>query len=273
MGAAIATALQDSGHQVRAWNRTRRTGPTGVQMLPEPGAAVAGASHVLLCLYDFEACREVLVDCEPALEAGCLVVNTSTIGPTEALDLERLVRGAGARYVHAPVMGSVPAVRAGRLVVLAGGSRRDVDDARQVLDAVAREIRYVGDPGRAAALKLVANSSLASAFVAIRDAIAASRAMGLDLSETLDVLAIGQLGGLTEAKRDRLEGNGGFAAAEFAAGALLKDVRLLSAAVGTTTPVAREIERLIEEDGLVAADDDTAALCLANGAGPEGQTT
>ena len=196
---------------MQAWNRTSRAGPPGVQMLPKPAEAVAGASHVLLCLYDFDACQEVLVDCEPALEPGCLVVNTSTIGPSEALDLERLVRGAGARYVHAPVMGSVPAVREGRLVVLAGGTRRDVDDARQVLDGVAREIRHVGDAGRAAALKLVANSSLASALVAIREAIAASRAMGLDLSETLDVLVTGQLGRLTEAKRDRLEGDRGFA--------------------------------------------------------------
>jgi 3-hydroxyisobutyrate dehydrogenase-like beta-hydroxyacid dehydrogenase len=273
MGAAVATALQESGHPVQAWNRTRRTGPPGVQMLPEPRDAVAGARHVVLCLYDFEACREVLVACGPALETGCLVVNTSTIGPGEALDLERLVRGAGARYLHAPVMGSVPAVRDGGLVVLAGGSRRDVDDARQVLDAVAREIRYVGDPSRAAALKLVAISSLASALVAIRDAIAASRVMGLDLSETLDVLAAGQLGGLTNAKRDRLEGNRGIASADFAAGALLKDVRLLSAALGTTPHVAREIERVMEENGLVAADEDTAALCLATGAGRESQTT
>ena len=264
MGAAIATALQDSGHPVQAWNRTRRTGPPGVQLMAEPGDAVAGATHVLLCLYDFDACREVLVDCGPALEPGCLVVNTSTIGPSEALDLERLVRGAGARYVHAPVMGSVSAVQERRLVVLAGGSRNDVDDARQTLDVVAREVRHLGDPDRAAALKLVANSSLASALMAIRDAIAASRAMGLDVSETLDVLAAGQLGRLTEAKRDRLEGNCGFASADFATGALLKDVRLLSAATGTTSHVAREIERLVAE-GLVAGDEDTAALCVAAG--------
>ncbi len=262
MGAAIATALQDSGHPVQAWNRTRRTGPPGVQVLPEPGDAVAGATHVLLCLYDFDACREVLVACEPALEPDCLVVNTSTIGPGEALDLERRVRGTGARYLHAPVMGSVSAVRERRLVVLAGGSSSDVDDARQVLDAVAGEVRHVGDSARAAALKLVANSSLASALVAIRDAIAASRAMGLDLSETLDVLATGQLGRLSEAKRDRLEGDRGFASADFATGALLKDVRLLSAATGSTSPVSREIERLVAE-GQVAGDDDTAALCLA----------
>ena len=264
MGAAIATALQDSGRSVQAWNRTSRDGPLGVQMLPKPAEAVAGATHVLLCLYDFDACREVLGDCVPALEPGCLVINTSTIGPSEALELERLVRGAGARYLHAPVMGSVPAVREGSLVVLAGGTRGDVDDARQVLDGVAREIRHVGDPGRAAALKLVANSTLASALVAIRDAVAASRAMGLDLSETLDVLATGQLGRLSEAKRDRLEGDRGFASADFATGALLKDVRLLSAATGTTSLVAREIERLVAE-GLVAGDEDTAALCLAAG--------
>ena len=175
-------------------------------------------------------------------------------------------------YVHAPVMGSVSAAQERRLVVLAGGSRSDVDDARQILDAVAREVRNVGEPDRAAALKLVANSTLASAFIAIRDAITASRAMGLDVSETLDVLAIGQLGGLTEAKRDRLEGNCGFASADFATGALLKDVRLLSAAIGTTSHVAREIERLVAE-GLVAADEDTAALCVAAGASREGRTT
>ena len=264
MGAAIATALQDSGHPVRAWNRTRRAGLPGIQMLPEPGDAVAGARHVLLCLYDFDACRDVLVACGPSLEPGCLVVNTSTIGPREALDLERLVRGTGARYLHAPVMGSVSAVRERRLVVLAGGARSDVDDARQVLDAVAGEVRHVGDCARAAALKLVANSSLASALVAIRDAIAASRALGLELSETLDVLATGQLGRLSEAKRDRLEGDRGFASADFATGALLKDVRLLSAATGTTSLVAHEIERLVAE-GQVAGDDDAAALCLAAG--------
>ena len=85
------------------------------------------------------------------------------------------------------------------------------------------------------------------------------------------MLAAGPLGGLTESKRDRLEGNRGFASADFTAGALLKDLRLLSAASGITTHAAHELERLIARDALIGAEQDIAAVCLTEPS-PEGQT-
>lgn len=257
MGRAMTTTLHEHGWRVTTWNRSDAPVPEGVVRAGDPAGAVSGARLVVLCLFDGEACRAVLDRC--TLDPGTLVVNTSTVGPDEATRLAHLVRAAGARYVHAPVLGSVPAVRAGRLLVLAGGEPADVGDARGVLDVLAREVRHVGDPARAAALKLVGNASLAGAVVALRDVIEAAGALGLDLDATLDVLAAGQLGGLSEAKRGLLDEEP--RDADFAIGALLKDMTLLADASGLDLHVRREIAGLVA-DGRVGTADDIAAAFL-----------
>ena len=259
MGAAMAARLHEHDWQVTAWNRTPTDMPAGVTRADDVAAAVTGADLVLLCLFDAAACEEVIGQGAEQLGPETLVVNTSTVGPDEATRLAERVEETGARYVHAPVLGSVPTVQAGKLLVLAGGDPGDVDRARGVLDVLAREVRHVGDPARAAALKLVANASLAGALVALRDVVEAAGALGLDLDATLDVLAAGQLGGLSEAKRDRLTGEP--RDADFAIGALLKDMTLLSDATGLDLHVRREIAALVA-DGRVSTSDDIAATFL-----------
>ena len=111
MGSAMAARLAED-HDVRTWTRSGGGSPADV---------VAGAEVVLLCLYDGPACRDVLAAGLPAMAAGATVVNTTTVGPDEAAGLDVLVTAAGAAYLHAPVMGSTPAVAGGRLTILAGG--------------------------------------------------------------------------------------------------------------------------------------------------------
>lgn len=261
MGGAMATTLHEHSWHVTAWNRSETEVPEGIDLAADAASAVAGADVVVLSLFAFDACWEVVERCSENVSEGALFVNTSTVGPEEATALARQAQDAGARYVHAPVLGSVPAVRAGRLQVLAGGEADDVDEARGVLDVVAAEVRHVGDPARAAALKLVANASLAGALVALRDVIEAARALDIDIVSALDVLAGGQLGGLSEAKRVRLTGDGRVAPADFTIGALLKDMRLLSHATGLDTRVHREMARLVAE-GRVGVSDDVGAVFL-----------
>ena len=100
MGTAMAERL-DTHHDVRTW--TRSAGGS-------PADAVADAEVVLLCLYDAQACRDVLAACLASVPATAAVVNTTTVGPDEAAELEATVVAAGATYLHAPVMGSTPAV-------------------------------------------------------------------------------------------------------------------------------------------------------------------
>lgn len=221
MGTAVARRLADQGWQVTGWNRSPVSTPPAFTVVTDPLEAVAKADVVLLALYDGTACREAIARIAPALDARAAVVNLSTIAPQDAAELAAEL---GSRYVHAPVLGSVPAVERGSLQILAAGQ---AGAAQEVLAALG-EVHHVEDAATAAALKLIANTSLAGAVSALREALQQAAVLGIPREQALDVLTLGQLGGLVDRKRDML--TGATKPAEFTVGALAKDMALLSAA-------------------------------------------
>ncbi|WP_435281419.1 nuclear transport factor 2 family protein [Streptomyces koelreuteriae] len=228
MGDAMATRLSAQGRHVVGWTRSgRTTGTVGTAAAPKE--AVAKADLVLLALFDGSACRQVLDEVHDVLRPDTIVLNTSTVAPTEASDLARRL---GPAYVHTPVLGSVRAAAAGALHLLAAGDHDAVGRARPVLDSLGT-VRRVDDASTAAALKLIANSGLAGAVLALRDSLRQADALGLPRARVLDVLELGRLGGLVTAKRAFLAGESAVGAAEFTIGALAKDMALLAAASNT----------------------------------------
>jgi 3-hydroxyisobutyrate dehydrogenase-like beta-hydroxyacid dehydrogenase len=155
MGAAIAARLASLGWEVTGWTRSGRSADS-IQTVPDPAEAAAKADVILLALFDGPACAQVLDRARHSLRPGSIVVNTSTIAPAEAA---ALAGEFGAAYVHAPVLGSVPAVAAGTLDILAGADTAALERVRPVLEPLG-QVRPVGDAATAAALGLVANYSL-----------------------------------------------------------------------------------------------------------------
>lgn len=236
MGGAIATRLAAQDWHVVGWTRSGRTSGT-VTTTGDPNEAVAKADLVLLALFDGPACQQVVDDVRDSLRPDTIVLNTSTIAPAEAA---RLARQLGPCYVHAPLLGSVPAVAAGDLRILAAADQDALDRVRPVLDALGT-VRRVDGAATAAALKLIANSSLAGAVLALRDALRQADALGLDRAQTLDVLELGQLGGLVARKRPFLTGRSATGTAAFTIGALAKDMALLAAASNTPLRSAADL--------------------------------
>lgn len=246
MGSAIATRLTERGWSVVGWTRSGG-GAGAVQTFSDPHEAVAKADIVLLALFDGPACREVLEQVRDSMAAQAIVVNTSTIAPAEAVELaERL----GTSYVHAPVLGSTSAVEAGALEILAAGDREAFDRVQPVLEALGTVLR-VEDAATSAALKLVANASLAGAVLTLRDVLQQADALGLPQADALDVLERGALGGLVARKRALLDARLAASApaeaqlaaaapakAQFTVGALAKDMALLAAASNMPLPSA-----------------------------------
>ncbi|MGW5125539.1 nuclear transport factor 2 family protein [Streptomyces sp. NPDC004069] len=243
MGAAIATRLADQGRDVIGWTRSGRHVPGAVETTRDPNDAVAKADITLLALFDGQACRQVVDRVRPSLRPDTIVLNTSSIAPAEA---SALARQLGPSYVHAPVLGSVPAVATGTLRILAAGGQDALDRAQPVLRALGT-VRPVDDAATAAALKLVANSSLAGAVLALRDSLRQADALGLPRAEVLDVLELGGLGGLVARKRAFLADRSATtttvnsATAEFTVGALAKDMALLAAASQSPLRSAAEL--------------------------------
>lgn len=233
MGTAITQRLTDRGWTVTGWTRSGGS---------DPGPVVRDADVVLLALFDGPAADEVLAACAPHLSTRQVVVNTTTEAPEEATGHEKTVAGTGARYVHAPVLGSVPAVLGGTLTVLVGTSAADLGPADGLLADLGHVLR-VGAVTEAAALKLVANSALGGAVLAARDSRRYAEEIGVADDVALEVLGRSALGGIVTRRE-----------ATFTTAALAKDLRLLVDRAPSARRLADRVAGALETDA-VRPDD------------------
>ncbi|MET9252447.1 NAD(P)-dependent oxidoreductase [Streptomyces sp. NPDC003717] len=265
MGAAFAAALAARGHAVTAWNRTPRKARgdlTGVRLAGNPAEAARNAEAVVVAVFDGPAAASVLLGPDgiaAGAAPGTLVVNATTLAPEESRALAAEAVAAGLRYLEAPVLGSVPAVRAGTLRVLTGGAEQDAREAEPVLRAWthAGSRRHTGPVGSATALKLVANLGLGLAVAALHDSVRLGEALGLARADVLDALEGGAFGGLVARKRSRLREDA-YGEADFTVAALAKDLALATAATSSALGDAATglLTRAARTDGSL----DVAAL-------------
>jgi len=199
MGAAIARRLLQTGHDVTVWNRTAsrtaQLADQGARAAESPAAAAKDADIVITMLTDANAVETVLFGPDGAattVHRGAGLVDMSTIGPEAVGDLARRLPD-GVDLVDAPVGGSVAAVAAGRLLVLAGGDDHAVDRVAPVLEVLGT-VRRCGGPGAGAAVKLVLNTALVTGIAALADAYRVARAVGVDRDTATEVLASSALG-------------------------------------------------------------------------------
>lgn len=198
MGAALARRLAGAGHRVTVWNRTAAAAQAVADALPAgsatvaatPAEAVRDRDVVLAMLADGAATRAVVLDTAvlAALRRGSVVCDLGTSGVDTATALEAGLAAAGVRFVDAPVSGSVPAVEAGTLLVMAGGDPAAVDAARPVLEAVARRVLRVGGAGAGQAMKLAVNLVVHDLNAALSEALILAESAGITRESAYDVL-------------------------------------------------------------------------------------
>jgi len=192
MGSAMARRLASCGFDVTVWNRTAASAEElhlG-SVARTPSDAARGADMVISSLTNDAAVRDVYLGDNGALGGAenKLFIDTSTAGPEIIEELGREAHARGARLLSAPVVGSVPAVDAGKLLLLVGGHRTDLEQALPVLEKLG-EVHYVGELGSAQRLKLIANSMLGIVSAAAAELLTAGTAMGLDPQQVFSILA------------------------------------------------------------------------------------
>ena len=191
MGGAMGRRLAASGFDLTLWNRTPgKARELGIgQVAATPADAVRDAEIVISSLTNEAAVREVYLGDAGVLRtaAGKLIIDASTAGPRVAEDLGREAQAAGVRFLEAPVVGSVPAVESGKLLILVAGDRSDLEQARPVLEKLG-DIQYAGAWGNAQRLKLIANSMLGITSSAAAELLVAGTAAGLDAGQVFSIL-------------------------------------------------------------------------------------
>ncbi|TVQ93656.1 MAG: NAD(P)-dependent oxidoreductase [Chromatiaceae bacterium] len=193
LGGAVASRLQDRHFQVQVWNRTpARAAPLaalGIQVMPSAAAAVAAAPMTLLLLSDAAAIRTTLLaaDCQVSL-TDRIIVQMGTIAPAESRTLAAAVARAGGEYLEAPVLGSLPEARAGRLILMAGGDLDLYQRCLPLFEALSQTPRRIGEVGQAASLKLAMNQLIAGLTASFAYSLGLARAEGLDVEQFMAVL-------------------------------------------------------------------------------------
>jgi 3-hydroxyisobutyrate dehydrogenase-like beta-hydroxyacid dehydrogenase len=274
MGAAMAANLAGAGFELILYNRTLATAqsvatPLGATVAESPREAAAGAGVIISILADDEAVRAVYGGTDglaAGVEPGAVVVEMSTIDPSVISEVGALIDEAGADLIDAPVSGSVPAVQAGGLTIMAAGKAASIETARPVLAALASNIFTVGGRGAGATTKLAVNALVHGLNGALAEALVLAERSGVDRSTAYDVFQSGAAGApFLTYKRGAYEDPDG-APVAFNLDLVAKDLRLitgLAERVGAPMPQGRA--NLATAEAAVAAglgERDMAALAV-----------
>lgn len=149
---------------------------------------------VVLCLPSPAASHGVLRQIAPHLRKDCIVVETSTVNPSDIHHSLSILAPYGVRLIDASIMAGVSQMANGTAMLLVGGDESDVDQVRSVLDAIAVKSIHFGPAGAGAAAKVINNAVAHAVMVVVVEAGAMATAAGLDCNKLVELLSDKQLG-------------------------------------------------------------------------------
>ncbi|KUO58717.1 hydroxyacid dehydrogenase [bacterium BRH_c32] len=173
MGEPLAEKFIGKSKQLYIYNRTKSKTKElikkGAIAAETPAEAIKGSNIIFTMVTDYPALCSLLFSDGHNTFSGRTIIQMSTISPGESELLEERIESFGGEYIEAPVLGSIPQIKDGSLMILCGGKEELVNKYKPVLEFISNNITYVGNIGSAAAIKLALNQfipSLAAIFSA-----------------------------------------------------------------------------------------------------------
>jgi len=192
MGLPMTRHLLEAGHQVTVSSRSRGPVEAALALGAGDGGSPAGvAAHsevVILCVPSSPQVVEVVDAMLPALDAGSVVVDCSTIDPDVERTQHQRVTATGAGFLDAPLSGGTAGAAQGTLTLMVGGDQPTLERARPALEPFAGLIVHVGGPGMGQVVKLCNNLIYAAQMLATSEATALALKSGVDLAKLHEVL-------------------------------------------------------------------------------------
>jgi 3-hydroxyisobutyrate dehydrogenase-like beta-hydroxyacid dehydrogenase len=198
MGAPLAEALSDAGHELVVYDRD----PTRIELLVSGGAVAASSSRevadraelVFVSLPTPDIVRDVACGHDGLVGGAALktYVDLSTTGAAVAAEVAAFFREGGVDVVDAPVSGGVAGARARTLAVMAAGADDVFGRVEPYLRCFGKNVFLVGhEPGQGQIAKLLNNLLSATAVAITSEALAFGVESGLEPATLLDVFNAG----------------------------------------------------------------------------------
>lgn len=196
MGYPMARRLCQAGHAVSVWNRDRRKAERlladGARLADSPADAVADADFVVTLLSDGAAVADVLFaqGAAAAMTPGALLIDMSSIMPSQAREHASRLEVMGLRHLDAPVSGGTVGAEQGTLAIMAGGDAADFSRAAPVFAALGRATQ-VGPHGAGQLAKLANQMIVGITIGAVAEALLLCQQGGADPGRVREAISGG----------------------------------------------------------------------------------
>jgi len=195
MGIAMARNIIEGGHSVVGFDTNAKAVAAhianGGESASSPAAAADGARIVITMLPTGDVVKSVLLDDTgilETLEPDTLVIDMSTINPSETDAIRATLSAQSIRMIDAPVGRTSRHAITGELLIMAGGESKDIEEARPVLECMGDSVVNCGGPGMGSRIKVINNLMSTVLNVLTAEVLTLAEATGLDRDMAVDVM-------------------------------------------------------------------------------------
>ena len=255
MGGPMAANLAKAGHEVAGFDLAAPM-PEGVSKADTAAAAATGAEVVITMLPNGQILRAVAGEVIPAMTAGAVLCDCSTVDVDSARAVANQAAEAGLGALDAPVSGGIGGAAGGTLTFMVGGGADAFATVDPLFDIMGQKAVHCGDAGAGQAAKICNNMILGVTMVATCEAFALADKLGLDRGKMFDVVSTSSGYSWTMNAYCPAPGVGPQSPADngyqpgFAAELMLKDLRLSQQAAESAdadTPMGELAKALYEQ--------------------------
>lgn len=192
----MARNLLRAGHQVALWSHTTAKAKELADVehgvcCGTPRQVGEFAECIFLCVGDTAMSERVILGPEGIAEAarpGTVVVDASTVSPSESRAIGERLRASGIHFLDAPCTGSKPGAEKGTLTFMIGGDQQVFERVRPYFEPMGKQLYYCGGPGLGLHAKLTQNLILSNLLQAFNEGLVLSTKAGVDPELMLEIL-------------------------------------------------------------------------------------
>lgn len=196
MGSEMARRIISSNDfEMAVYNRTldkcSQFRGLGATISKSPAELARSSDTIILMLSDKDAVDTTLLGESGMLSetlAGKTLIDMGTNTPHFNREVEARVEEKSGKYLEAPVLGSRPPAREGKLKILVGGGEDIFHEHKSLLSLMGDRLFYMGNTGSASRMKLIVNQIMAGMLALFSEGFIAGERGGISLPRMLEVL-------------------------------------------------------------------------------------
>ncbi len=267
MGEPMAFRLLKAGYNLFVFNRTKskteRLKKHQAKVFDLPADAIRETSVIITMLTDFNAISETLFT-EKISFKGKTLIQMSTISPKESLLLKNRIEENEGEYIEAPVLGSIPQVEEGQLIVMVGASKDNYNKWKKLLKNFGDGVYHIGEVGSASAMKLALNQLIASLTSVFSMSLGYILSNNVDVNQFMEILRKSSLYAPTFDKKLNGMLKRDFDKANFPLKHMLKDINLIHEEFlekNVNTEIIERVKNILQQGiDMNLSDKDYSAL-------------